>query len=184
MCISGTWVPNWFDLRAGNLKFSNGLREQNLSKHVNCIWQKARWYLVLSFICWGKLRPHTWELRVPCGGLSLISPLCLPLAAAHITAPASEPILLRFWYRHIFQWISHGGIKATYRQLGGLVVKTLACCAGGPGIDPRAGNPKFSRDLHQQNPSWMSFGWDVKLAVPCTSVYAGQVKDPTHGVNV
>ena len=36
-------------------------------------------------------------------------------------------------------------------------------------------------DLQQQNPSWMSFGWDIKLAAPYTSVYAGQVKDPTHG---
>ena len=67
------------------------------------------------------------------------------------------------------------------KPLGGLVVKTLACCAGGTGFDPRVENLKFSKDLHQQNPRWMSFGWDVKLAAPCTSVYAGQVKDPTHG---
>ena len=43
-------------------------------------------------------------------------------------------------------------------QLGGLVVKVLTCWAGGPGFDPRAENPKFSMDLHQQNPSWMLFG--------------------------
>ena len=36
-------------------------------------------------------------------------------------------------------------------QLGGLVVKSFACCAGGPGFDPRVGNPKFSNGLHQQN---------------------------------
>ena len=29
-------------------------------------------------------------------------------------------------------------------QLGGVVVKMLACCAGGPGFDPRAVNPKIS----------------------------------------
>ena len=74
--------------------------------------------------------------------------------------------------------------KVRYRQLGGLVVKSQTCCAGGPGFDPRVENSKFSKDLHQQIPSWMSLGWDVKLAAPCTSVYAGQVKDPTHGVNV
>ena len=35
--------------------------------------------------------------------------------------------------------------------------------------------------------SWVAYTAildDVKLAAPCTSVYAGQVKDPTHGVNV
>ena len=68
--------------------------------------------------------------------------------------------------------------------MGGLVVNTLTCCAGGPGFDPRVENTIFSTDLRQQYPSWMSFGWDVKLVVPCTSVYSGQVKEPIHGVNV
>ena len=35
------------------------------------------------------------------------------------------------------------------RQLGGLVVKSLACYAGGPGYDPRVENTQFSKDLHQ-----------------------------------
>ena len=43
-------------------------------------------------------------------------------------------------------------------QLGGLVVKTLSCCAVGPSFDPRVKNPKYSTDLHQQNPSWWLFG--------------------------
>ena len=63
---------------------------------------------------------------------------------------------------------------------GILVVKKLACCAGGPVFDPRKDSPKFSRNLHQQNLSWMSFRLVIELAVPCTSVHAGQVKDPTH----
>ena len=58
--------------------------------------------------------------------------------------------------------------------------KMLACCVGAPGFGPW--EVKFW--LHQQNPSWMSFGCDVKLAVPCARVYAGQAKDATHGVNV
>ena len=35
-------------------------------------------------------------------------------------------------------------------QLGGLVVKSLACCAGGPGpgFNLQLDNPTFSRDLH------------------------------------
>ena len=33
-------------------------------------------------------------------------------------------------------------------------------------------NQKVFRDLHLQNPNWISFGWDIKLAVPCcTSIY-------------
>ena len=44
-------------------------------------------------------------------------------------------------------------------QLGELVVlKTLACKAGGLRFDPQMENPKFSMNLHQQNPSWMLFG--------------------------
>ena len=35
-----------------------------------------------------------------------------------------------------------------------------------------------------QNSSWSMFGWYVKFEVPCSSVYACQVKDPTHGLNV
>ena len=47
------------------------------------------------------------------------------------------------------------GMTSLYtRQLGDLVVKTQACCDGGPGFDPLAENPKFSKDLHQQN--WLS----------------------------
>ena len=57
---------------------------------------------------------------------------------------------------------------------GGLVVKTLSCCTGCPRFDSLVENPKFSTDLHQQNPRWMSFRWDIKLAVTCISVYAGQ----------
>ena len=60
-------------------------------------------------------------------------------------------------------------------QLCGLVVKILACCAGGIGFDPWEENPICTTDLHQQNPSWMSFRWDIKLAIPCTSVNARQV---------
>ena len=48
-------------------------------------------------------------------------------------------------------------------------------------FNPRTENLKFSKDIHQQNPSWMSFGWDVNLAVPCTSVNAGQVRSHTWG---
>ena len=48
-------------------------------------------------------------------------------------------------------------------------------------FNPRTENLKFSKDIHQQNPSWMLFGWDVNLAVPCTSVNAGQVRSHTWG---
>ena len=48
-------------------------------------------------------------------------------------------------------------------------------------FNPRRENLKFSKDIQQQNPSWMSFGWDVNLAVPCTSVNAGQVRSHTWG---
>ena len=68
-------------------------------------------------------------------------------------------------------------------QLGDLMVKMLARCTGDPRFDPRVENQNFQWSFIQ-NPSWTSFGWDVKLAVPCTNVYAGQVKDPTHEVNV
>ena len=63
-------------------------------------------------------------------------------------------------YVIMFKLGTHFGFTLTvlaHRQLGGLVVKTLACCAGGPGFDPWVENPKFSKDLHQQNPSWMLF---------------------------
>ena len=42
-------------------------------------------------------------------------------------------------------------------------------------------SPAWCRELkiHQQNPSWMPFGLDIKLAGPCTSAYAGQVKYAT-----
>ena len=39
------------------------------------------------------------------------------------------------------------------RQLGGLMVEMLACCAGGPRFNPRLENTKLSTDLHQQIPS-------------------------------
>ena len=38
-----------------------------------------------------------------------------------------------------------------YQQLGSLLVKSIAYYVGGPGFEPRVGNPKFSNDLHQQN---------------------------------
>ena len=50
-----------------------------------------------------------------------------------------------------------GIVEIFFKELGGLVVKTLTCCAGGPGCDPWAMNPKFSKDLHKQNPRWMLF---------------------------
>ena len=45
--------------------------------------------------------------------------------------------------------------------VGGLVVKMLTCYIEGPGFNPRMENPKFSRDLHQQIPSWMSLGYHI-----------------------
>ena len=55
-------------------------------------------------------------------------------------------------------WQQKFGFFETSCHMGGLVVKMLASCAGGPVFDPRVLNPKYSMDLHQQNPSWMSFG--------------------------
>ena len=60
------------------------------------------------------------------------------------------------------------------------VVKMLACCAGGPVLDPQVEDPKFSKDFHRQNSCWMLFGWDINLVAPCISFYAGYVKDPKH----
>ena len=59
--------------------------------------------------------------------------------------------------------------------------------AGSPRFDPQEESPKFSTDIHQQKSQL-----DVvrmrryigNLAIPGTSDYAGQVKDPTHEVNV
>ena len=67
------------------------------------------------------------------------------------------------------------------------MVKTLACCPGGPGFDPRAGGePKIFQGPSSAK-SQLASRSDETLnwwpLVPC-SVYAGQVKDPTHGVNV
>ena len=57
------------------------------------------------------------------------------------------------------------------------MVKTLACCAGG-------GEPKIFQGPSSEKSQLDVIQWNVKLAAPCTSVCAGQVKDPTHGVNV
>ena len=47
--------------------------------------------------------------------------------------------------------------SAVMKQLGSLVDKMLTWCTGGPGFDPHVENPKFPRDLHQRNPSCMTF---------------------------
>ena len=38
-------------------------------------------------------------------------------------------------------------------EAGGLVVKTLACRAGCPGINPQEENATYFEDLHQQIPA-------------------------------
>ena len=59
-------------------------------------------------------------------------------------------------------------------EMGGLAVKILACCAGGPGFYPWVENPKF----------WLSFGWEVQMVVSFTSVYSRQVKDMGYMCNM
>ena len=51
-------------------------------------------------------------------------------------------------------WLGYRALAAD--SAGGLVVKTLACCARGPVFNPWVHKPKFSTDLYQQNPSCMS----------------------------
>ena len=48
-----------------------------------------------------------------------------------------------FYHKDMYNvfYIGISSVAGWSRQLGGLVVKTLACCDGGPGFDPRVANP-------------------------------------------
>ena len=43
--------------------------------------------------------------------------------------------------------------KVAFRQLGGLVVKTLVCCAECLNFNPSPEDTKYSGNLHQQSPN-------------------------------
>ena len=58
----------------------------------------------------------------------------------------------------VFTSSTYAPFSLPNEALGGLVVKMLACCTGGHRFDLLVENPKYSKDIHKQNPSWMSFG--------------------------
>ena len=93
----------------------------------------------------------------------------------------SISLLCRLYCSHFFSQLF---TLASSWQLSGLVIKVLACCTGGPGFDPWMENPKFSIDIHQQRSKLDIVRRNVEFVIPCTSVYAWQVKDPTHEINV
>ena len=68
------------------------------------------------------------------------------------------------------------------------MLKMIACLIGGqmsgPWFDTWVKNQTFSMDRYQENLSRVSFRYGVRLVVPCTRIYARQVNDPTHELNM
>ena len=64
------------------------------------------------------------------------------------------------------------GSLVVYKNVG---VQMFACCIWGL---------RFDSKRVDKIKSWMLLWFDVKLAIPCTTVYDEQLKDPTQGVNV
>ena len=74
-----------------------------------------------------------------------------------------------------------------WHPLGSWVVWWLRCS---PAVLEVQGSIPGWRTLNflltyiSKDPSWISFRREVELVIPCISVYAWQVKDPTHEINV
>ena len=68
----------------------------------------------------------------------------------------------------------------SFRQLVGLEVKSFACCAGGPGFNPRAGNQNFQMAFISTISASLSIACDIKSEGTLYSVFYAEVSKRPH----